>query len=120
MKAITAFLILIIIFAFSTLSIAADSNPLSLIYQELKIGMERQKAYDIVGNYYPGRMAIVHDEQNNHEIWHWNWPPEIKRDSRETAYLGIEFFNNKISYAFYKYVSSEKIEIKILKKEVKK
>ncbi|MBI2591500.1 MAG: hypothetical protein HYW34_02395 [Candidatus Brennerbacteria bacterium] len=125
---ITCFVILISIFVIlvstsfpaepPAISSIEPPDPLFLIYQKLKIGNERQRVYDIVNKYYPGHMAVIHYESGNYETWNWNWPPEQK-NSLKTAYLGIEFFDDKVSDAFYKYVSPKRVEIKRLYKITK-
>ena len=117
MKLLAAFLILIIILISGIVYSVYAQDPLLPIYQELKIGMTREAVYAVVGDYYPGQMAKIHYEINGYEIWNWNWPPE-KENPLETAFLGIEFFNDLVSDAFYKHVSPDpdKIEIKRLVK----
>lgn len=121
MKILLSFLLaVILIFIFIPISWASD--PLFEIYNDLKIGMTREEVYDIVGQYYPGHMAKIMHEMNGYETWHWNWPPEEtrKENFNETAYLGIEFFQDSVSDAFYKFVSSSRVEIKRLYRCCKK
>ncbi len=95
MKILIISLILIMLFILSisttfaaeppAISSIEPPDPLLLIYQELKIGIERQKVYDIVNKYYPGHMAVIHPELDNYETWHWNWPPETKKFSENSV-----------------------------------
>ncbi|MEK7147216.1 MAG: hypothetical protein AAB772_03110 [Patescibacteria group bacterium] len=109
----------VVILSYSAISAATTKpDPLYNIYQKLKIGIKRPKIDDIVGKYYPGHMARIAYERNGYETWHWDWPPEDakKNNSSETAYLGIEFKDDKVSDAFYKYVSKSEVKIKRLYK----
>lgn len=112
MKLSAVFLILILIFGFSAVCFAED--PLLLVYQDLKIGMERGKVYEIVGNYYPGQMAKVHYNVYGSETWNWSWPPGVADGQAfdETSYLWIDFSSDSVSDVLYKYVSPLKIEFK--------
>lgn len=120
MKTLAIFLIFIVFMVIAVDFALAQEDPLFFIYQELKIGMGRQDVYDIVGSHYPGQMAKIVYEMNSYETWNWNWPPEEKKEDAgmDTAYLGVEFFNDAVSDAFYKHVSPDpdKIQIKRLDK----